>query len=134
MNNTPTFVVTEADFQTGFTIVDITGDSPTMQQNPYNCATPAAALRLQAHLATLGLHPVITQDYPMPGWSGQGPFHQEGPNGATGAGAQVPYLDFTNSTTGAVDHENAGGILVEYLKMGQPLTDYNCGIWFAGDN
>jgi hypothetical protein len=133
MNNPATFTVTEADFQTGFAVVDTSGDSPTMQQNPYNCATLDATKRLQTHLATLGLHPVISMDYPMPGWSGNGPFQQEGPNGATGAGARVPYLDFTNAGTSALDHENAGGILVEYLKMGQALSDYNCGLWFAGD-
>lgn len=133
MNNAATFVVTETDFQTGFVVVDTTGDSPTVQQNPANCATLAATQRLQTHLATLGFHPTITMDYPMPGWSGNGPFRQEGPNGAVGTGAQVPYLDFTNGETGAVDHENAGGILIEYLKVGQALTDYNCGLWFAGD-
>jgi hypothetical protein len=134
MNNPATFTVTDADFQTGFEVIDVTGDSPTVQQNPANCATLAATQRLLAHLATLGLHPVITMDFPMPGWSGNGPFQQRGPNGATGDGAKVPYLDFTNQATGAIDHENAGGILIEYQKVGQALTDYNCGLWFAGDN
>lgn len=129
---TQTFTVTDADFQVGFTVVDTSGDSPTMQQNPYNCATLDATKRLQTHLATLGFHPTISMDYPMSGWSGQGPYQQEGPGGSTGAAAKVPYLDFTNASTSVVDHENAGGILVEYLKVGQALTDYNCSLWFQG--
>lgn len=128
-----TFTVTEADFQDGFTIVDITGQSKTQNENRYNCATPAAAARLLAHLNTLGLHPVPTTDFPQPGWSGAGQFKQEGPGDG-----KVPYLDFTitDPNTGIVqpvDHENAGGILVEYLRVGQRLTDWNCTEnWYKG--
>ena len=102
MTPTPTFTVTQADFQTGFTIVNITGDSPTMQQNPYNCATLAAAKRLQTHLATLGFHPVLTQDYPMAVWTGAGPFQQEGPGGVTGGwrNGSVPRLHQQHDRSG----------------------------------
>jgi hypothetical protein len=132
----PFMPVTAADFVDGFTITDITGASKPAPQDLYDCATVAAANRLIAHLNTLGLHPVLTMDYPMPGWSGQGPFQQEGPGGVTGAGAQVPYLDFTNSVTGAVDHENAGPILRDYMIFGTTaLIDYDCTQrWFQGDN
>lgn len=126
------FVVTEADFQHGFQVVDITGQSAAEDENPYYCATPDAAARLLAHLNSLGLHPTPSTDYPQPGWTGAGPFQQTGPGDG-----KVPYLDFsiTDPDTGATStmHENAGGILMEYLKGSQRAIDYNCvNFWYKG--
>jgi hypothetical protein len=125
------FEITEADFQQGFIIVDTTGMSPTQDENEYNCLSDAATLRLQAHMNTLGFHPVITRDYPQPGWGGPtgGRFQQEGPGDG-----KVGYLDFTEADGVTIDHENAGGIAVEYLKVGNAVSDYNCvNFWYKGD-
>lgn len=113
-----------------------------MGENPFNCATPAYAVRLKAHLATLGFHPsdtvtlpnnttVPNLDYPQSHWGGpiSGQFQQEGPNGG-----KVPYLDFLEPDGVTIDHENVGGIGMEYYMMGQALTDYNCGLWYKGDS
>jgi len=119
------FTVTTADFDNTLTLTNIvTGAS---QSIPYQyCATPASAARLLAHLNSLGLHPTPSLDFPYPGWP---------PNNIYSQSTQVPYLDFTNATTGAIDHENVAGILIEYMLVGQTVTDYNCvNRWFAGDN
>jgi hypothetical protein len=115
----------------GFTIVDTTNGSPIEDENRYNCATDDAAVRLQAKLATLGLHPVMTRDYPQSGWGGpnSGTFQQEGPGDL-----KVPYMDFTRPD-GTIDHENVGGILIVGLRDGVALMLSDCtDKWFAGDN
>lgn len=124
------FTVSYADFQSGFVIIDTTGESPIMNENRYNCATPAAAARLLPHLNSLGLHPVPTRDYPQAGWGGPmgGQFQQQGPGDG-----KVPYLDFTRPD-GTIDHENVGGILDDGLIFGVAFMDFNCtNRWFAGD-
>ena len=120
-----TFTVTQADFDNTLTLTNTTNQ--TSQPIPYQyCATSASAARLLAHLNSLGLHPTPSLDFPYPGWP---------PNNIYSQSTQVPYLDFTNATTGAIDHENVAGILIEYMLVGQTVTDYNCvNRWFAGDN
>jgi hypothetical protein len=101
-----------------------------MQENPFNCATAEYAARLLAHLATLGLHPTPSRDWPQAHWGGpnSGQFQQEGPGDG-----KVPYLDFLEADGVTIDHECVGGIGMEYYMMGQALTDYNCGLWYKGD-
>jgi hypothetical protein len=119
------FIVTMADFDTSQVVTDALNNSTNPIPFQY-CATQQAAARLLTHLNTLGLHPTQSMDYPFPGWPTANVFTQS---------AQVPYFDFTNTQTGAIDHENVAGILSQYMEMGCKLTDYNCvNRWFAGDN
>jgi hypothetical protein len=125
------FVVTEADFQAGFTLNDITGASSTMDENRYNCATPEAAARLLTHLNSIGLHPTPSMDFPQPGWSGDGPFAQLGPGDG-----KVPYLDFAMGD-GSTIHGNVGGILSTLLGMNNNLRLFdwlcvNSAGWYQG--
>ena len=82
-------------------------------------------------MVTLGFHPVISRDYPQPGWGGP----TSGQVQQVGAGdGKVPYLDFTEADGVTIDHENAGGIAEEYLIFGNAFTDNRCiNFWYAGD-
>jgi hypothetical protein len=119
------FTVTMADFLIDLTTVEPSDPEYGIKPIPYNyCATLAAAQRLQEHLATIGLHPTLSMNWPQ----------SLNPESPVIQSAQVPWLTFTNGSTGLTDPENAAGILIEYMIWGARDVDWICvNQWYQGD-
>ena len=110
------FAVVDSDFDNQLTFG---GAGVSEKINMYECATPEAAGRLQAHLAAIGLNQATsTTDWPF------GPFVTGSPIAQS---AKVPYLNFprvaTPNDSSTSFHVNAAHILVEYTRYPLKIAD-----------
>ena len=85
----------------------------------YECATPEAAARLQAHFGAIGLNQfATTTDWPLGSFVTGSPFAQS---------AKVPYLNFPRVATpndpATSFHVNVAHILVDYTRYPLKFAD-----------
>jgi hypothetical protein len=117
------FTLHNDDFQSGLTVG---GAGQSHEISPYECATPAAASRLLAHVTTLGLAPALTTDWPLGDFAENSPFAQS---------AKVPYFNFPKAATPedprTFYHVNVARLLVAYDRYGK-FADVLLVQWFGG--
>ncbi len=113
------------DFQSGLTVG---GAGQSANIDAHECATPAAANRLLAHVVTLGLAPALASDWPLGDFYAGSPFAQS---------AKVPYFDFPRTPASPEDknqspifHVNVARLLVEYDRYGK-FADVLLVQWFG---
>jgi hypothetical protein len=112
------FTVSDKDFDSDLTFG---GAGVAEKINMYSCATPAAAARLQTHLASIGLDQFIpTHDWPLGRFVAGSSFAQSG---------KVPYMNFPQTVKPVDDYEpvmphvNVADLLLIYTRYPLATAD-----------